>query len=75
MKQRQYDRASSRIASRRLTRVIKLLTRAGRQLDDTSQVAPDKYNADRLHFFATGLRDLSHPLSRIASRWEKGGDM
>ena len=64
-----YDaRSSNRIASRRLTRAITLLYRAGRQLDDASRVAPDRYNSDRLRSLATGLRDLSLPLSRIASR-------
>jgi hypothetical protein len=68
-----YQSHSHRIASRRLTRAITLLTRAGRQLDNASRLAPDKYNADRLRFFAIGIRDLSLPLSRIASRLEKGG--
>jgi len=40
-----------------------------------SQHAPDKYNADRLRFFARGLRDVSVPLSNIASRLEKGGQL
>jgi hypothetical protein len=69
-----YHRQSHRIASRRLTRAITLLTRAGRQLDYASRLAPDPYNADRLRVLATGLRDLSLPLSHIASRLEKGGD-
>jgi len=62
---------SPRIASRRLTRAVTLLSRAGRQLDAASRLAPDKYHADRLRFLATGLRDLSLPLVRIASRLEK----
>ena len=74
MKHTQYDPASSRIASRRLTRAVTLLSRAGRQLDNASRLAPDKYNADRLLSIASGLRDLSLPLSRIASRLEKGGE-
>lgn len=64
---------SSRTASRRLTRALTLLRRAGRQLDNASQTAPDHYNRDRLHSLALGLRELSLPLSRIASRLEKGG--
>lgn len=70
---KQLHSSSPRIASRRLTRAITLLTRAGRQLDTASRLAPDKYNADRLRFLAIGIRDLSLPLSRIASRLEKGG--
>jgi hypothetical protein len=66
---------SHRAASRRLTRAVTLLNRAGRQLDDAIRVAPDPYNRERLHYFATGLRDLSLPLSRIASRLEKAGDL
>jgi len=64
---------SDRTASRRLTRAVTLLGRAGRQLDAASRLAPDNYHADRLRFLATGLRDLSLPLSRIASCLEKGG--
>ena len=73
--QPELDTASHRIASRRLTRAVTLITRAGRQLEHASRVAPDKYNADRLRFLATGLRDLSLPLTRIASRLQKGGEL
>jgi hypothetical protein len=69
-----YQSHSRRIASHRLTRAITLLTRAGRQLENASRLAPDKYNSDRLRFLATGLRDFSLPLSRIAGRLEKGGE-
>jgi hypothetical protein len=65
---------SNRIASRRLSKAVTLLFRAGKQLDAASRTAPDKYHADRLRFFATGLRDVSLPLYRIASRLEKGGE-
>ena len=65
--------ASPRTASRRLIRAVRFLTRAGRQLDAASRLAPDKFNSDRLHLFATGIRDLSLPLARIASRLDKGG--
>ena len=68
------DTPSSRIASRRLTRAVTLLTRAGRQLYCASLAAPDRFNRDRLHFFADGLRELSLPLARIASRLEKAGE-
>ena len=52
-----------------------LLTRAGRQLESASQAAPDRFNRDRLYFLATGLRELSLPLARIASRLQKRGDL
>jgi hypothetical protein len=64
---------SHRLASRQLTRTVTLLIRAGRQLDNATRLAPDKYNADRLRFFATGLRDITLPLTRIVSRLEKAG--
>jgi hypothetical protein len=64
--------SSHRIASRRLIRAVTLLCRAGRQLAEASRIAPDPYNRERLHYFATGIRDLSLPLSRIASRLERG---
>jgi hypothetical protein len=66
------DTTSNHIASRRLTRAVTLLIRAGRQLESASQAAPDRFHRKRLHFFADGLRELSLPLSRIASRLEKG---
>jgi hypothetical protein len=64
--------SSTRIASRRLTRAVTLLARAGRQLDDASRFVSDRHSRDRLRFLATGLRELSLPLSRIASRFENG---
>ena len=69
-----FNSNSPRAASRRLARAVTLLNLAGRQLDRASHTAPDRFHRDRLRFFATGLRDLSLPLSRIASRMEKGGD-
>ena len=63
---------TNRIASRQLTRAVTLLFRAGKQLDAASRIAPDRYDADRLRFLATGLRELSLPLSKIASCFEKG---
>jgi hypothetical protein len=65
---------SNRTASRRLSKAITLLFRAGKQLDAASRTARDKYNADRLRFFATGLRDVTLPLCRIASGLEKRGE-
>ena len=72
--QRQYQPSSNRVASRRLTRAVTPLTRAGRQLESASQATPDHFHRKRLHFFASGLRELSLPLSRIASRLENGGE-
>ena len=68
----QYESRSHRLASRRLTRAVTLLSRAGRQLDDASRLAPDRFNADRLHALADGLRSFSVPLYRLASRLERG---
>jgi hypothetical protein len=64
--------SSRRIASRRLARAVTLLHRAGRQLDGASHASPDRFHRDRLLSFATGLRELAVPLSRIASSLEKG---
>ena len=64
---------SGRVASRRLSRAVTLLARAGRQLDGASQAVPDRYNQNRLRLLASGLRDLSIPLSKIASYLERGG--
>ena len=62
----------TRVASRRLLRAVTLLFRAGKQLDAASRTAPDRYNADRLKCLASGLREVTLPLHRIASRFEKG---
>ena len=70
---RELESSSNRFATRHLSKAVVLLIRAGRQLDAASRTAPDKYNADRLRFFATGLRDVTLPLHRIASRLQKGG--
>jgi hypothetical protein len=66
---------SDRLASRHLTRALTLLNRAGRQLDGASNAAPDRFHRDRLRYFATGLRELSLPLWRVASILEKGGEL
>ncbi len=66
---------SHRVASRRLARAVTLLNRAGRQLDGASHIAPDRFHRDRLHHLATGLRELSLPLSRIVSVLEKGWEL
>ncbi len=64
--------SSHRIASRHVARAIILCCRAGKQLQAASQTTPDKYSCDRLRFLATGLRELTLPLSKIASCFEKG---
>jgi hypothetical protein len=68
------DTTSNRVASRRLSKAVTLLFRAGKQLEAASRTAPDKYHADHLRFIATGLRGVTLPLYRIASRLEKGGE-
>lgn len=74
MKPTALDNNSARFATRRLSKAVTLLFRAGKQLEAASRAAPDKYSADRLRFFATGLRDVTLPLHQIASRLEKGGE-
>src|SRR5215469_11136886 len=69
-----YSSTSPHLASRRVTRAVTLIADAGRQLHSASRAAPNHFHRDRLHFIADGLRRLSLPLSRIASRLEKGGD-
>jgi hypothetical protein len=66
---------SSRHASRRLERAVILLNRAGRQLDGASHVAPDRFQRDRLYSLATGLREFTLPLSRLASYLQRGGQL
>lgn len=63
---------SHRIASSRVARAIILLSRAGEQLRAASQTTPDRYSCNRLRVLATGLRELSIPLLKIASCFEKG---
>jgi hypothetical protein len=63
---------SHRNASRRVARAVILLSRAGEQLQAASQTTPDRYSCDRLRFLATGIRELSIPLSKIATCFEKG---
>jgi hypothetical protein len=75
MKRTHYEILSPRSASRRLTKAVTLLYRAGKQLDEASRRSPDKYNADRLRSLATGVREVSLPLSKIASHMEKGGEL
>jgi hypothetical protein len=52
------DNSSNRFATRHFSKAVVLLIRAGRQLDAASRTASDKYHADRLRFFAIGLRDV-----------------
>jgi hypothetical protein len=65
---------SNRAASRRLARAVSLLYRAGEQLSAAGQASPDRYHRNKLHRLALGLRELSLPLSRIASVLERGGN-
>ena len=68
-----YAPTSRRVASRRVARALPYIAYAAQQLFRASQAAPDRFNRDRLHVLADGLRRLTLPLSRIASRLEKGG--
>jgi hypothetical protein len=65
---------SRRVASRRLAKAVVLLHRAGQQLRNASQSAPDRYNRDKLHILALGLRDISVPLSKLATLLHKEGE-
>ena len=69
-----YRSHTQHVASHRLTRALTLPLRTGKQLDAASPSAPDNYNADQIRVLADGLRDLSRPLSRMASSVEKDGD-
>jgi len=72
LRQSELHATSHRIASRRVARAIILLSRAGEQLQAASQTTPDRYSCDRLRFLATGIRELSIPLSKIATCFEEG---
>lgn len=67
------DRSSSLAASRKLARAVSLLSLAGEQLAAARHSSLDRYHRKKLHNFSIGLRELSLPLSRIASRLERGG--
>ena len=69
----QVDHNSNRAASRRLGRVFFLLRSAGEQLTAASHASPDRHHRKQLHNLAVELRELSVPLSRIASHLERGG--
>ena len=66
---------SNRTASRRLERAIMLLNRAGRQLDGASHASRERFHRDRLYSLATGLREFTLPLSRLASFLQRGGQL
>jgi hypothetical protein len=68
----QLDRSSGRIASRRVERCISLLACASTELHRASGATNDTYSRDRLRYLANGLRNISLPLSRIASHLEQG---
>ena len=68
------EHTSNRTASRKLVRAVTFLTLAGRALSAAGQVSTDRYHRNKFHRLAIGLRELSLPLSRIASLLERGGD-
>jgi hypothetical protein len=67
------EHASNRTASRKVLRAVTLLTLAGEQLSAAGQSSPDRYHRNRFHNLARGLKELSLPLSRLASILERGG--
>ena len=71
--QKNYRLYRHHVASRRVFRAVNLVFRAGRHLEDASRFAADNYNSDHLRYLAAGLRELSLPLSRIASHLQDGG--
>lgn len=75
MSQPKFTSIPARNATRRINRVQRLLAHAGKHLYAASKAAPDKYNADRLRSLAEGLRQLCIPLSIIAGRFQKGGEL
>jgi len=72
---RKVEHTSNRAASRKLLRAVSLLNLAGRQLSAAGNVSNDRYHRNKLHSLALGLRELSLPLSRIASVLGRGGDL
>ena len=64
---------SNRAASQKLWRAASLLARAGAQLSAASKASQHRHNRNRLNHLALDLRELSLPLSRIASLLERGG--
>jgi len=68
-----YDDLILESALEALCDVVTLLFRAGKQLDEASRTAPDKYHAARLRFLPTGVQDVTLPLCRIASHLQKRG--
>jgi hypothetical protein len=70
---RRVEHVSHRAASRRLARAVSLLHLAGQQLLAASQASPDRFHRNKLRGLALGLREVSLPLSRIASVLERGG--
>lgn len=69
---RKVEHTSPRAASRRVARAVSFLTLAGEQLAAASHASPDRYHRNKLHSFSIGIRELSLPLSRIASHLERG---
>jgi hypothetical protein len=67
-----YPSESFRLASRRLTRALTLLSLACGQLRQACNAAPDKHNRERLLLFASELQRVSNPISRLARRLQGG---
>lgn len=68
------EHISSRTASRKLVRAVTFLALAGQQLTAAGNASPNRHYRNRLHSLALGVRDLSLPLSRLASLLERGGE-
>ncbi len=67
------DYTSPRIASRRLQRALAFLHRAGQQLDAASNASDNRQDREHFRSLSSGLRELYLPLSKTASRLERGG--
>jgi hypothetical protein len=68
------EHTSNRTASRRLVRAVNFLTLAGRALCAASQASSDRYHKNKFHRLAIGVRELTLPLTRIASLLDRGGE-
>jgi len=66
------EHTANRTASRKLLRAVTHLNLAGQQLSAAGQSSPDRHHRDKFHRMALGLRELSLPLSHLASLLERG---
>jgi hypothetical protein len=69
---RRVEHTSNNDARLRLARVVRLLNRAGEQLQAARHASDDRYHRNALNEIVIGLRDVSLPLSRIASSLKRG---